>query len=89
MTQRQGLFRNTVNAEQAVVAYCEIASRYGITPSQLALAWCDQVDGVSSTIIGATTMEQLQENMAAFDVQLSPDCINDVMAVLQKYTMPF
>ena len=89
MTQRQGLFRNTVDAEQAVVAYCEIASRYGITPSQLALAWCDQVDGVSSTIIGATTMEQLQENMAAFDVQLSPDCINDVMAVLQKYTMPF
>ncbi len=89
MEQRQGLFRNTDNAEKAVTAYCDISKRYDITPSQLALAWCDQVDGVSSTIIGATTMAQLEENIAAFEIKLSEQCLNEIDAVLRDFPIPF
>ncbi|WP_412970951.1 aldo/keto reductase [Glaciecola sp. MF2-115] len=89
MTQRQGLFRDTTHSNQAVVAYCEVGKKHGMTPSQLALAWCDQVDGVTSTIIGATKMSQLKENIDAFDMTLSEACLADVEAVLQQYSAPF
>jgi aryl-alcohol dehydrogenase-like predicted oxidoreductase len=89
MEQRQGLFRNTENAEKAIIAYCDLAKRYGVTPSQLALAWCDQVDGVSSTIIGATTMSQLEENIAAFDISLSEECLSEIDEILRDYPIPF
>ncbi len=89
MEQRQGLFRNTENAEKAVAAYCDVAKRHGITPSQLALAWCDQVDGVSSTIIGATTMAQLEENIAAFEIELPEQCLHEIDEILRDYPIPF
>jgi aryl-alcohol dehydrogenase-like predicted oxidoreductase len=89
ITQRQGLFRNTEFSEGAIVAYCDVAKKHGITPSQLALAWCDQVDGVTSTIIGATKMSQLIENIDAFDLSLSAECLADIEAVLKQYTAPF
>lgn len=89
ISQRNGLFRDNEQSQRAVQAYCTLASKYNITPSQLALAWCDQVDGVTSTIIGATNMEQLSENIAAFDLCLSEECISDIETVLKQYPMPF
>lgn len=71
--QRNGIFRDTPHVEKAVTAYLEVAKKHGITPAQLALAWCDQVDGVSSTIIGATSLSQLKEDMAAFELVLSEE----------------
>ena len=50
----------------AVDAYCRVARKHGLTPSQLALAHCNSRDFVTSTIIGATTTQQLAENLAAF-----------------------
>jgi aryl-alcohol dehydrogenase-like predicted oxidoreductase len=89
MTQRQGLFRNTIYSEQAVIAYCDVAKKHAMTPSQMALAWCAQVDGVTSSIIGATNMLQLKENIEAFDISLSDACLADIEAVLRQYTAPF
>lgn len=89
LVQRQGLFRDTSLAQDAIKHYVEIAKKYNITSSQLALAWCDQVDGVTSTIIGATTMAQLSENMDAFNVTLSAECINEINEVIKQYPMPF
>ncbi|MGR0278921.1 aldo/keto reductase [Marinomonas dokdonensis] len=87
--QRHGLFRDTENAEKAVRGYVEVAKKHGLTPAQLALAWCDQVDGVTSTIIGATNLEQLKEDMGAFDLALSDAVLEDVMAVFKEYPAPF
>jgi len=89
LVQRQGLFRNTEMSQEAIQAYVNIAQKYNMTPSQLALAWCDQVDGVTSTIIGATTMAQLSENLDAFDITLSIDCIDEINQVIKQYPMPF
>ena len=89
LMQRNGLFRNTEIAQQAVAEYCQLAAKLGITPSQLALAWCDKVDGVTSTIIGATTQQQLAENIAAFELNLPDDFMTQVDAIWRKYPLPY
>ncbi len=87
--QRQGLFRDTNTSNAAVKAYVDLAKQYQITPAQLALAWCDQVNGVTSTIIGATTMAQLEENITAFDRLLSKEVIIEINKILKQYPVPF
>ncbi len=89
LNQRMGLFRNTPNSDKAIEGYSHIAEQHGMTPAQLALAWCNQVDGVTSTIIGATSMSQLQENINAFAKTLSDEILDDVNQVLRAYPSPF
>jgi len=87
--QRNGLFRDTEAAHQAVAEYTEIALQQGMTTAQLALAWCDQVDGVTSSIIGATKMSQLKENISAFAMPLNEQALSDINAVFKRYPAPF
>lgn len=54
----------------AAAAYKEIADEAGISVAMLALAWCRSRWYVGSTIIGATKMEQLKEDIDAFDEDL-------------------
>lgn len=66
------------NVPAASAAYAKLARDNGLTPTQLALSfvmhrWC-----VSSTIIGATSMAQLQENIAAYKVKLSEEVILEI-----------
>ncbi|MUI54597.1 aldo/keto reductase [Aliivibrio fischeri] len=88
-SQRNGIFRDTPAANEAVRAYMNVAEKHGYTPCQLALAWCDQVDGVTSTIIGATSLEQLKEDIEAFSKPLSDEAISDINTVFRQYPMPF
>ena len=76
------------NTGPAVAAYAALAHRHGLTPTQLALAfaynhWC-----VGSTIIGATTMDQLQVNLAAVRVTLSADILADVERIHLQFPNP-
>ena len=88
-SQRNGIFRDTPAANEAVKAYMDVADKHGYTPCQLALAWCNQVDGVTSTIIGATSLEQLKENIDAFSKPLNEEALADINMVFRKYSMPF
>ena len=89
LVQRNGLFRDTAQSQQAISHYVEIAQQYQITPAQLALAWCDQVDGVTSSIIGATSLVQLKDDIAAFNIELSEQALTDIGNVFKQYPMPF
>lgn len=89
LSQRNGLFRKTEQTEAAVTQYVEIAKTAGITPAQLALAWCDQVDGVTSTIIGATNIQQLKEDIEAFELTLSAETLKAIAENLKNYPVPF
>jgi aryl-alcohol dehydrogenase (NADP+) len=51
----------------------ELAEQKGVTPSQIALAWLLHQPGVTSPIIGASKMNHLEENVAALDIELSPE----------------
>lgn len=89
IAQRNGLFRDSEQVNKAVKAYADLAQEFKMTPSQLALAWCDQVDGVTSTIIGATSMQQLKEDMDAFKLPLSKEAIEAIQDVIKEYPAPF
>ncbi|MFT5559954.1 MAG: aryl-alcohol dehydrogenase-like predicted oxidoreductase, partial [Sphingobacteriales bacterium] len=56
---------------------------------QLALAWCNQVDGVTSTIIGATNISQLQDDIKAFSMPLNEQALIDIESVFKAYPVPF
>ncbi|KKO45830.1 aldo/keto reductase [Arsukibacterium ikkense] len=89
MLQRNGLFRDTPASNQAVAAFIELAASYSVDAAQLALAWVNQVDGVTSTIIGATSMAQLQQNIAAFTLDISPAVAADLNQYLRQHSLPF
>jgi voltage-dependent potassium channel beta subunit len=59
-----------------------IADELGCTLSQLAIAWCARNPHVSTVITGASTVEQVHENMSALDVL--PKLTDDVMARIRE-----
>jgi voltage-dependent potassium channel beta subunit len=58
-----------------------LADRLGLSLAQLALAWCLRQPGVSSVIIGATRVEQLEENLKAIGVELPGDVLARIDAI--------
>ena len=89
MTQFSGFAQrySKPNVDPAV-RLCGAGARAGLTPAQLALAWCYRRWCVASTIIGATTMAQLDENLGAWDLQLSEADLAAVDAIHLRYTNP-
>lgn len=76
------------NVVPAVRAYAELAGRHGLSPATLALAWLYRRRRVISTIIGATTMEQLRENIDAYAVTLSEAALKEIEAIHLRFTNP-
>lgn len=76
------------NVQPAVAAYVELAQRYGMTPTQLALAFVASRGFVASTIIGATTMEQLREDIDGCCATLSDAILRDIEALHLRYFNP-
>jgi len=73
---------------EAAREYAALARAHGMTPAQLALAWCYSRWFVASTIIGATTLAQLEENIDAFNVTLSPDVVAQIDAIHARLPNP-
>ena len=59
-----------------------VASEAGLNMSQLALAWVLRQENVSSTIIGASRPEQVEDNVGAAGVKLTPDVIEEIDGIL-------
>ena len=51
----------------------EVARKHRVSPAQIALAWILNQPGITSPIVGASTMEQLDEAVAALDIALETD----------------
>ena len=75
-------------AVAATDRYLAIARRHGLDPSQMALAWVTSRPFVTSNIIGATSMAQLEINLASTDVELSDEVINEIEAAHQVQPNP-
>ncbi|MEX2476581.1 NADP(H)-dependent aldo-keto reductase [Marinobacter sp.] len=74
--------------EAATQAYVDLAREHGISPVQVALAWVNSREFVTSNIIGATTLAQLKENLGSANVTLSEDVITAIEAIHQDFTYP-
>eukprot|EP00191_Tetraselmis_sp_GSL018_P003665 CAMPEP_0177621006 /NCGR_PEP_ID=MMETSP0419_2-20121207/27295_1 /TAXON_ID=582737 /ORGANISM="Tetraselmis sp., Strain GSL018" /LENGTH=259 /DNA_ID=CAMNT_0019120775 /DNA_START=186 /DNA_END=963 /DNA_ORIENTATION=- len=72
----------------AASRYAEIAAESGMTPAQLAYAFCGAQWFIPSTIIGATTVEQLQENIAAFSFKLDGGVLQAIDRVYLEHRDP-
>jgi aryl-alcohol dehydrogenase-like predicted oxidoreductase len=79
------------NSDQSIEAtehYYQIAKNHGISLTQMALAFVNQQPFLTSNIIGATNLEQLQENIGSIDLTLSKEIMKEIEAVHNKIPNP-
>ncbi len=69
---------HTKRGEIAIESYYKLAKKYGIPPSTFANSFVNDRPFVTSNIIGATTMEQLKENIDSINLTLSNDILNEI-----------
>ena len=72
----------------AVAAYVNLAQKYELTPAQLALAFVYSRWFTTSTIIGATTIEQLEENINAFNIPWNDELEQDIQSLHLEFFNP-
>lgn len=76
------------NVQPAVAAYVALAAKHGLTPSQLALGFVRSRWFVASTIVGASSLTQLQETLPATQTAISPELLAEIDALQLRYTNP-
>ena len=69
---------HTVRGEKAIAKYVDLAKKYNIAPSTFANAYVNDRPFVTSNIIGATTIEQLRENIDSVDITLSNEILHEI-----------
>ncbi|WP_166251650.1 NADP(H)-dependent aldo-keto reductase [Marinobacter salicampi] len=75
-------------AEAANRAYAALARRHNLSPTQMALAYVNDRDFVTSNIIGATSLEQLRENIGSASVCLNDDLLQAIEELHSEFTYP-
>ncbi len=69
---------HTERGESAIEKYFKLAQKYEIAPSTFANAFVNDRPFVTSNIIGATTMNQLKENIDSIDITLSKEILKEI-----------
>ena len=75
-------------AEAAIAEYVALAKKRNLDPSQMALAFVRQQPFVASTLLGATTMEQLKINIDSHDLTLDEEILADLENIHTRFTIP-
>lgn len=71
-----------------VAQYAELAAAHDMSLTQLALAYVNSRPFLTSNIIGATTLEQLEEDIASADVQLSDEILEAIDGLHEQHPYP-
>lgn len=69
---------NAEPAQHVIACYVDIARRHGLNPAQMALAFVNTRPFLTSNIIGATTMTQLESNIKSLEVELSEEVLAEI-----------
>ncbi|MCH2192653.1 NADP(H)-dependent aldo-keto reductase [Kordia sp.] len=75
-------------ATEATQKYFELAQKHNLSLPQMALAYINQQPFVTGNIIGATNMEQLKENIASIDVELSQEVLDGINEIHSSIPNP-
>lgn len=75
-------------SQLAIAEYVALAQKHRLDPSQMALAYVRQQPFVASTLLGATTLEQLKLNIDSFNLTLDADVLEGIEAIHRRYTYP-
>ncbi len=76
------------NVPEATAAYADLARKSGLSPAALAITFVRSRWFTASTIIGARTLEQLRENIAAGGLALAPEVLTAIDAIHDRYPNP-
>lgn len=79
---------NSESTREASKRYDKIAADHGLTPAQLALAFVQSRYFVTSTIIGATNLGQLEENVGAHAIKLDDSALREIEKVQARFADP-
>jgi aryl-alcohol dehydrogenase-like predicted oxidoreductase len=77
---------NPDHAQTAIEAYRELANDVGLSLAQLSLAFVNTRPFLAATIIGARTLEQLDEDIGSINIELAPDVLERIAQLYR--TMP-
>ncbi len=77
-----------IQGQAATAAYVQLACERGLDPAQMALAFVQSRPFLTSIIIGATTMQQLQADIASIELMLADEIINEIQEIHTRYPNP-
>lgn len=76
------------NGPRAISTYIELARKHGLDAAQMAIAFAVSRPFITSTIIGATSMEQLKNDIAGAELKLSDNVLEDIEQIHLDYPNP-
>lgn len=76
------------HTEQAIAEYVALARKHGLDPAQMALAFVRQQPFVATTLLGATSVEQLQTNLDSLALTLDREILDELEAIHRRFTIP-
>jgi len=76
------------NSVKATQKYFDLAEEHGLSLTQMSLAFVNTRAFVTSNIIGATTMEQLKENIDSINTDLSAEVLEGIEAIHNEIPNP-
>jgi aryl-alcohol dehydrogenase-like predicted oxidoreductase len=79
---------NSENCYNATAQYLKIAEKHDLSLAQLSLAFVTSRPFMTSNIIGATSMEQLRENIASIEVEITDELLKEINEVQEKIPNP-
>ncbi|MBJ6988923.1 MULTISPECIES: aldo/keto reductase [unclassified Devosia] len=85
---QKGLWRLNDYSEAATKRYHALAQQHGLDPVAMAIAFCTTRPFATSTIIGATSTEQLAQCLSAKDLVLSPEVLADIETIHRDMPRP-
>ncbi|ANT54688.1 NADP(H)-dependent aldo-keto reductase [Mesorhizobium amorphae] len=75
-------------AQHAALAYTTLFREHGIDPVHGALSFVRSRPFVASTLVGATSVPQLQHSIASLEVTLSREMLDGIQSIYQRYGTP-
>ncbi len=79
---------STENGMAATRRYVDLAIKHQLKPAQMALAFINQRTFAGSNIIGATSLQQLQENLKSTEIKLSEEVLCEIEAIHRQFPNP-
>ncbi len=79
---------NNPQVERVIGDYVALAKKHGLDPAQMALAFVNSRGFVTSNIIGATTLSQLQSNLDSINITLTDDILQEIDAIHTRQPNP-
>ncbi|MGB7272402.1 MAG: aldo/keto reductase [Geitlerinemataceae cyanobacterium] len=76
------------HVQETLEAYLNVARKYNLVPAKMALAFVRSRWFVTSTIIGATNLEQLEENLSSIELELDEEILKEINEIHAQHPNP-